>query len=108
MLSRLKNDLLSVNLSKPDVARATLQGKYPLSGDYLVEVRRLCQRGVEEGWLCDSGPGEARTTSLAKTSKYFPFSIDATQMRGGSGGHGHPKGEVNLCWALDGSPNFCG
>ena len=108
MLSRLRNDLAAINLSKPDAARAALQVKYPLNGDYMLEVRRLCQRGVDEGWLCDTGSAGARFSRLSKASKTFPFSVDAVELAGDGMGHGHPKGEVNICWALDGSPRFCG
>jgi 2-hydroxylaminobenzoate mutase len=107
MLSRLKNDLTSLNLGRPDVAQAALQTKYPLSGDYLMEVRRLCQRGVDDGWLCP--PSHAsRPTSLCKPSKYFPFSVDAVDLSGPALAHGHPRGEVNLSWTLEGKPTFCG
>src|SRR5688572_27282669 len=108
MLSRLKNDLQGLNLAKPDVARASLQTKYPLNGDYLVEVRRLCERGVSEGWLCDGVANGARSSRIASPSKYFPFSIEAVELQGSGQGHGHPKGEVTLAWPLDGTPRFCG
>ena len=108
MLSRLRNDLAAINLSKPDAARVALQVKYPLNGDYMLEVRRLCQRGVDEGWLCDAGSAGARFSRLTTASKTFPFSVDAVELAGDGVGHGHPKGEVNICWALGGSPRFCG
>jgi hypothetical protein len=108
MLSRLKSDLHGLNLSKPEIARAALQAKYPLTGDYLVEVRRLWQRGVEEGWLREGQFGAAVGFRLAPPNKYFPFSIDAMVLGGHVKGHGHPKGEVSLTWAMDGSPRYCG
>jgi hypothetical protein len=107
MLSRLKGDLVSLNLGKPELAVATLQSKYPLGGDYLVEVRRLCQRGVDDGWLGSSGQAASWTFSLCKPSKYFPYSIEAARLAGTGPSHAHPKGEVTLCWALDGKPTFC-
>ena len=108
MLSRLKNDLVAVNLSKPDIARATLQSKYPLTGDYMVEVRRLCQRGIDEGWLSATAMGDLRSLRLAPHSKYFPFAIEALHLRGAGAGHRHPKGEISVCWPVDGTPRFCG
>ena len=108
MLSRLKSDLQSLNLSKPDVARAQLQAKYPLTGDYLVEVRRLWQRGVDEGWLRDGTMSGALGTRLSTPSKHFPFAIDAMLLDKPGTGHGHPKGEVSLTWGLDGTPRYCG
>lgn len=108
MLSRLKSDLHGLNLSKPEVARAALQAKYPLTGDYLVEVRRLWQRGVDEGWLRESAVAGAMGLRLAPPNKYFPFSIDAMVLGSHAKGHGHPKGEVSLTWAIDGTPKYCG
>jgi hypothetical protein len=108
MLSRLKNDLMGLNLSRPDVAKTTLATKYPLNGDYLVEVRRLWQRGVDEGWLCEGDVAGARGTRLSPPTKYFPFAIDALRLEGAAAPHGHPKGEVCLSWAVHGEPKLCG
>ena len=108
MLSRLKSDLHALNLTKPEIARASLQAKYPLTGDYLVEVRRLWQRGVDEGWLREGQLGAAAGLRLSPPSKHFPFSIDAMVLGSHVAGHGHPKGEVSLTWAMDGSPRYCG
>ena len=108
MLSRLKNDLAAVDLSKPDEAQAALQAKYPLVGDYLVEVRRLCERGVEEGWLCSEERGGIRFSRLCGPSKWFPFSVDAVELDTAGPGHRHPRGEINVGWQLDGNPRFCG
>lgn len=108
MLSRLKGDLASVNLGKPTEAQAALQTKYPLVGDYLVEVRRLCERGVEEGWLCFKESGGVRFSRLAPPSKYFPYSVDAVELEGSGRAHVHPKGEVNIAWPISGKPKFCG
>lgn len=108
MLSRLKSDLHALNLSKPEIARAQLQAKYPVTGDYLVEVRRLWQRGVEEGWLRDGASSALHGLRLAVPQKHFPFSIDAMILGSHAFGHGHPKGEISLSWAIDGSPRYCG
>lgn len=108
MLSRLKADLHGLNLSKPEVARAALAAKYPLTGDYLTEVRRLWQRGVDEGWLREGQLGAAVGLRLAPPSKHFPFSIDAMVLGSHVSAHAHPKGEVSLSWPMDGAPRYCG
>jgi hypothetical protein len=108
MLTRLKNDLAGLDLARPDEARAALQAKYPLSGDYLLEVRRLCERGVEEGWLCSTERGGVRFSRLTPPDKYFPYSVDAVLLRGPAAEHRHPKGEINIGWPVEGEPRFCG
>jgi hypothetical protein len=108
MLSRLKNDLKRADLGKPDVTKSSLTNKYPLSGDYLAEVRRLCERGMEDGWLCPGENGESRSSRVAGTSTWFPFSIEASYIAGEHEAHGSPKGEVGLCFPLGGKPKYCG
>ncbi|MEM7246989.1 MAG: DUF4863 family protein [Acidobacteriota bacterium] len=108
MLSRLKVDLSRSDLSRPDEARRALTSKYPLNGDYIAEVRRLCDRGLSDGWLCGTGEPDGQDHRLANTSSWFPFSIDASVLEGEAAAHGHPKGEVGLAWPVDGSPKFCG
>ena len=107
MLSRLKSDLHALNLSKPEVARAQIQAKYPLTGDYLVEVRRLWQRGIDEGWLGDSDSGGPGGMRLTASTKYFPFSIDALMLHGSGHAHRHPKGEISLSWQVDSYARYC-
>ena len=108
MLSRLKSDLKRADLGKPDQAHQSLTTKYPLSGDYIAEVRRLCERGIEDGWLCPGGVGELRSARIAGQSSWFPFSIDACLIAGETEPLGSPKGEVGLCWPLAGKPKYCG
>lgn len=107
MLSRLKDDLARANLAKPQQASDALRLKYPLQGDYLSEVRRLCERGLDDGWLCGDADG-GRSGRLASSSRWFPFSIDAEVLSGEGEAHGHPKGEVGLCWSVDGAPKLSG
>ena len=108
MLSRLKNDLKRADLAKPDLTKSSLMSKYPLSGDYLAEVRRLCERGMEDGWLCPGENGESRSSRVAGTSAWFPFSIEASYLAGKHEAHASPKGEVGLCFPVGGKPKYCG
>jgi hypothetical protein len=108
MLSRLKNDLKRADLGKPDQASQALLAKYPLTGDYIAEVRRLCERGLEDGWLCPGEETSARSARLAGTSTWFPFSIEASLLKGEAEPHAAPKGEVGLCWPVTGKPKYCG
>jgi hypothetical protein len=108
MLSRLKNDLKRADLGKPDLTKSSLTSKYPLSGDYLAEVRRLCERGMEDGWLCPGENGESRSSRVAGTSAWFPFSIEASYLAGEHEAHASPKGEVGLCFPVGGKPKYCG
>ena len=108
MLSRLKNDLKRADLAKPDAAHSALTSKYPLSGDYVAEVRRLCERGLEDGWLVPGKGEKARSARVAPQSSWFPFAIEASLIAGEAEAHGAPKGEVALCWPMEGKPKLCG
>ena len=49
---------------------------------------------------------------FGRVSKALPetrdFAVDAVDMEGPGPPHTHPRGELNLCFALDGSPTFDG
>ena len=45
---------------------------------------------------------------MAGTSSYFPFAIEASLVEGDAISLGTAKGEVGLCWALDGEPEVKG
>ena len=64
----------------------------------------FCRDHVDE--LC---PREAGTTRFGRLSKDRDgFSVDAVLSAGRGMKHSHPQGEVNFCFAHEGSPKFDG
>jgi hypothetical protein len=82
----------------------------PLSGPVCAAIREAFRTGVAEGWLCNRENGGIRFSRPVKPSPAtHGFAADAVAMDRVAGPkHTHPKGEVNLCFAEDGDPRFCG
>ena len=107
-LAPILRQLASCDPSQPDLAHQ-LDQQFPLDGEILTVVRKLLENGLSEGWLCPRGePG----MSYGRLSKVSPdshgFSIDAVHMNQPGPGHHHPMGEIDLCFALSGTPRFDG
>jgi hypothetical protein len=66
------------------------------------------QAFCREHWaeLCPRSAGETRFGRLAKERK--GFSVDCVLGRGKGMRHTHPAGEVNFCFAYEGTPTFDG
>jgi len=68
------------------------------------ELQELCRARVDE--LCPKEAGSTRFGRLAKDRG--GFSVDTVLSRGKGMRHTHPSGEVNYCFAWEGSPTFDG
>jgi hypothetical protein len=99
----------TVDPAAPD-ALARLNAALPLAGETLQSLKALVRSGVDAGWLCDREAGGVRFSRVAKTSHPAtnPLSIDAVHMSTPGPGHAHPNGEIDLCFAVSGSPTFDG
>jgi hypothetical protein len=90
-------------------AGARLSAALPLDGPLLLAVAALVRSGLSEGWMVPRQGGGVRYGRLAKpTEETHGFSIDAVDMSGPGPGHVHPRGEIDLSFALDGDPRFDG
>jgi 2-hydroxylaminobenzoate mutase len=116
--------LPTLDLTQPDVATEALARQFPLSA--LEPVRALLRQGVAERWLCDrengavrysrvlkaaasSGPGGSPTAPAPATGlDSIPYSVDAVHMSGPALGHTHPRGEIDLSFAVDPGARFDG
>jgi len=89
---------------------ARLAKSVPVDGPVCAAVRAAARRGLEEGWLCDREAGGIRFSRPVKPAPATGnFSVDAVVMDRVAGPrHRHPNGEINLCFAEEGTPNFCG
>lgn len=96
----------------PEDARLAgrLTAELPLDGAVCTAVRDAAHRGLAEGWLCDREAGGVRFSRPVKPSPASGgFSVDAVVMDRVAGPkHTHPNGEINLCFAEEGDPKFCG
>jgi hypothetical protein len=69
-----------------------------------------CQRGVEEGWLCNREGGGLRYGRIFKPADALHgFSVDVVDMENVAGPHHtHPLGEIDLIMPIDGEAQFDG
>jgi|AMFO01.1.fsa_nt_gi hypothetical protein len=108
-LAPILEALRSAEPTDRDLARR-LSERFPLDGPVLTAVAAGMRRGLDEGWLCPRENAGVRFGRLAKPDHpaTFGMSIDAVKMDAPGPGHTHPKGEIDLCFALDGDPTFDG
>jgi hypothetical protein len=105
----------SVDLADPAAARSALRRAWAPEGPAGQALRAALVEALQEGTICDRGPPECRYSRLVKADPGATgggpghgFSVDLVCMTGPGPRHRHTKGEVNLCFALEGDPRFDG
>lgn len=101
----------SVDLADPAAARSALRRAWAPDGPNGQALRAALIAALQAGTICDRGPPECRYSRLLKAepgASGHGFSVDLVCMTAPGPRHRHPKGEVNLCFALEGSPRFDG
>ena len=92
-----------------DGATAALNQSIPLGGALLQPIEALVRQGIREGWLTPRGNPGVKYGRVSKPSEDSRgFSIDAVYMDRPGPEHTHPRGEIDLCFALSGAPEFDG
>lgn len=73
-------------------------------------LRRSCETGVAEGWLCNREAGGIRYGRVFKPADdLHGFSVDVVDMRDIVGPHHvHPEGEIDLIMPVEGDARFDG
>ncbi len=73
-------------------------------------LRRVCEAGVAEGWLCQRAGGGIRYGRVFKPEPALhDFSVDVVDMADVVGPHhAHPNGEIDLILPLDAAARFDG
>lgn len=99
-LDPVLDHLAGLDLRDAAAARASLERRFPR----LPDLERLCRENVAT--LCPKEAGDARFGRLARDRR--GFSVDCVLSKGRGVEHTHPEGEVNLCFAFEGSPTFDG
>lgn len=102
----LVETLKAVDVSKPREARASLAASLPLDAALLQSIRAAAEAGMNEGWLLTKEVGGIRFGRVAKDLK--GFSVDAVLLDCAGPPHRHPKGEIDLCFALNDGAAFDG
>ena len=114
-----------VDLADPAAARSALRRAWAPEGPEGLALRGALVAALEAGTICDRGPPECRYSRLLKAdagadgadgaagaagagAPGHGFSVDLVCMTAPGPRHRHPRGEVNLCFALEGSPRFDG
>lgn len=99
----------NIDPNEPDAA-AALRAALPMDGSSMRALAALVREGVEAGWLCEREANGVRFSRPAMPDHpaTTPLSIDAVHMAGPGPGHTHPNGEIDLCFAVSGSPTFDG
>ncbi len=86
-----------------------LSEDFPADGPLAQAISATIEAGVADGWLCDRGDPDARFSRVGKPSpETHGLSIDVVRLAGAALRHGHPKGEVTLGFAVEGTPRFDG
>jgi hypothetical protein len=93
---------------KDPQATQKLQAALPPDGPLLRSIGALVRAGVAGGTLATRDNNGVRFERVAKADAAGGWSIDVVHMSGPALGHTHPNGEVDLCFAVDGSPRFDG
>ncbi|HMR81389.1 MAG TPA: DUF4863 family protein [Polyangiaceae bacterium] len=97
----------TVDPTDPNAA-ATLSQALPPDSAQMAQLKALVRQGVEAGWLCDRENDGIRFSRVHKAAGADDWGIDAVHMNKPGPGHTHPNGEVDLCFAVSGSPTFDG
>jgi hypothetical protein len=71
-------------------------------------LKRACQQGVAEGWLCNREGGGIKYGRIFKPADdLHGFSVDVVDMKDIAGPHHvHPNGEVDLIMPIEGDARF--
>ncbi|MEE9392529.1 MAG: DUF4863 family protein [Planctomycetota bacterium] len=106
LLRPLATDLTAVDIEDGKQVGDDLNETHPLDSESLQKIRKEAIAGWKEGWLM---PKEAGSVKFGRVAKDLQgFSVDAVLMSTPGPRHRHPNGELDLCFAIDGTPKFDG
>jgi len=109
IFERLVDVVRAIDTSDPAAAESALNSALPIAGPEAVSIKQRLHSLVKEGVLANRGELPVRYGRVAKAGPVTAgFSIDVVHMTGPGPLHRHPKGEIDLCFALSGAPTFDG
>lgn len=98
-----------LDLADPEAARGCLAQEFPLHGPAMVALYSALDGALAEGTICNRGAPPVRYSRVCKAGEdTHGVSADVVLMGGPGPRHRHPRGEVDLCFALAGDPRFDG
>jgi hypothetical protein len=107
-LTELLPRIDAVDAASPDDAMAALSEALPFDGPDVQRILGLCRDGIADGWLVPRSAGPS--VLFGRLAKDMGgYAVDTVVMEDASGlGHTHTRGEINMCFALNGEPRFDG
>ncbi|GAB4172149.1 MAG: hypothetical protein Fur0039_12820 [Rhodocyclaceae bacterium] len=89
---------------------ARLSRDFPAGGGFFERVRRACEQGIAEGWMCAQGEGRRRFGRILQPGPATAgFSVDVVQIEDLVGPHHrHPTGEIDMIMPVEGEARFDG
>lgn len=98
-----------VDLADPEAACAELETRLHPASERARALAATLARLLEEGRIAERGAPPVRFGRVSKPrEETLDFSIDVVVMSAPGPKHRHPRGEVNYCIGLEGSPTFDG
>ena len=87
-----------------------LNQHYGTNSETFAQLKRSCEQGVREGWLCKHEAGGIKYGRVFKPdAALHNFSVDVVDMENVIGPHhAHPGGEIDLVMPLTADANFDG
>ncbi len=104
-LGTLVEFIAKIDLSLPNAAQR-LTSSAPPAGPLVDSICDAAMAGIEDGWLLPAERGGIRFGRIA--ADLSGFSVDAVLSAGPGPRHRHPRGEIDLVFALSGDPRFDG
>jgi hypothetical protein len=109
IFERLLDVVSRVDTSSPAAAERALAAALPIDGPDAQEIFERLEILLGQGAIANRGELPVKYGRVAKSSPDTAgFSIDVVHMSGPGPLHRHPKGEIDLCFALSGKPTFDG
>ena len=88
--------------------QAELNMRFPAQGEVFQSIRKACDVGIAEGWLCGEGDAKRRFGRIFEPSEAtHGFSVDVVDITDLVGNHHrHPTGEIDMIMPVSAQARF--
>lgn len=108
LLAPISAFIQTLDISSPSDCQSALNERFPICEETLSQIRHLLRAGIETKELAPKEHGGIRFGRLHKANGKNDIGIEIVHMAKAGPGHSHPRGEFDLCFAVDGKPTFDG